>query len=267
MGEQSAVTAVAAGAEARRPQGMSVAEWAMRCDLAALYRVVALFGWGDLLSTHISARVPGEEGAFLINPFGLLFEEVTARNLVKVDAQGRPAGGVGRINPAGFMIHSCVHAGRPEVDCVLHLHTSDGCAVATQDAGLLPLTQHALVIYNDIAYHDFEGVVLEAGEQPRLLADLGDKRMMILRNHGTLTAGRTVGEAFALMYRLERACRMQVAAQCTGQRLRELPAAVVAATAEQGRRAFGKEGFLPAGQMEWAAMLRKLEALGIDHVG
>ena len=176
-------------------------------------------------------------------------------------------GGKGRINPAGFMIHGCVHAGRPEVACVLHLHTPDGCTVATQVAGLLPLTQHALVILDDVAYHDFEGVVLDPAERARLLADLGDKRMLILRNHGTLTAGRSVGEAFALMYRLERACRMQVAAQNTGQPLRTLPQAVIESTMATGRRAFANDGFLPAGQMEWAAMLRKLDSMDIDYLG
>lgn len=239
----------------------------MRCDLAALYRAVALFGWGDLLSTHISARIPDDRSKFLINPWGLLFEEVTAANLIKVDEHGNILDKTDyRINPAGYLIHSCVHVGRPEIDCVLHLHTKDGTAVATQTAGLLPLTQHALVIYDHIAYHDFEGVVLDPAEQKSLLADLGDKRMLILRNHGTLTAGRTVGEAFTLMYRLERACRMQVAAQNTGQPLKALPQSVIDKGIEGGERVFGSKGLMPSGQAEWAAILRKLALLGVDYV-
>jgi ribulose-5-phosphate 4-epimerase/fuculose-1-phosphate aldolase len=248
------------------PAGMTAAEWNMRCDLAALYRVVAYYGWGDLLSTHISARIPDDRSKFLINPWGLLFEEVTATNLIKVDEHGNVLDKTEyKINPAGYLIHSCVHVGRPEIDCVLHLHTRDGTAVATQRAGLLPLTQHALVIYDHIAYHDFEGLVLEPTEQKTLLADLGDKRMLILRNHGTLTAGRTVGEAFTLMYRLERACRMQVAAQKTGQPLTELPQSVIQEGMAGGERIFGAKGPMPGGQAEWAAMLRKLALLGIEY--
>lgn len=248
------------------PPGMTAAEWNMRCDLAALYRVVAHYGWGDLLSTHISARVPDDRSKFLINPWGLLFEEVTAANLIKVDEHGNVLDETEyKINPAGYLIHSCVHVGRPEIDCVLHLHTTDGTAVATQKAGLLPITQHALVIYDHIAYHDYEGLVLNSAEQKTLLADLGDKRMLILRNHGTLTAGRTVGEAFTLMYRLERACRMQIAAQKTGQPLTELPQSVIDEGIAGGERVFGAKGPMPGGQAEWAAMLRKLDLLGIDY--
>ena len=256
----------ARGEPGAAPPGMSTAEWRVRCDLAALYRVVALYGWADLLSTHISARVPDDRESFLINPFGLLFEEVTATNLVKVDEHGNILDKTEfTINPAGFLIHGCIHAGRPEVDCVLHLHTRDGTAVATQKAGMLPLTQHALVIYADIAYHDFEGVVLDPAEQKSLLADLGDKRMLILRNHGTLTAGRSVGEAFALMYRLERACRMQVAAQSTGQPLNELSQRVIDHSIGDGERVYGKKGLMPGGDMAWAAMLRKLDLMGIEY--
>jgi ribulose-5-phosphate 4-epimerase/fuculose-1-phosphate aldolase len=257
------VRAVPAGS---LPQGMSQAEWDTRCDLAALDRLAALHGWGDLLATHISARVPDEREHFLINPYGMLFEEITASSLVKVDEDGRVLSDTDYIiNPAGFVIHSCIHVARPDIDCVMHLHTRDGNAVATQKCGLLPITQHALVIYDQVSYHDFEGPALDPDEQQRLVADLGDKRIMILRNHGTLTAGRTVGEAFVLMYRIERACRMQIAAQSGGEELNPLPQSVIDKSIECGRTIFSKSGFAGEGQREWAAMLRKLQREGSDH--
>jgi ribulose-5-phosphate 4-epimerase/fuculose-1-phosphate aldolase len=246
--------------EAARRRGISDAEWATRCDLAALYRLAALHGWGDLLATHISARVPGERNHFLINPYGMLFEEITASSLVKVDEDGRVLSETEYIvNPAGFVIHSCIHMARPEIECVMHLHTRDGTGVATQKCGLLPVTQHALVIYEQVTYHDFEGPALDPDEQSRLVADLGDKRIMILRNHGTLTAGRSVAEAFVTMYRLEKACEMQIAAQAGGARLRALPPAVVQGTIETGKRIYSKGGLSPEGEREWKALLRKLD--------
>lgn len=249
-----------------KANGVSEAEWRTRCDLAALYRLAALHGWGDLLATHISARVPDEREHFLINPYGMLFEEITASSLVKVDEQGRVLSDTDYIiNPAGFVIHSCIHVARPDIDCVMHLHTRDGNAVATQKCGLLPATQHALVIYDQVTYHDFEGPALDPDEQSRLVADLGDKRIMILRNHGTLTAGRTIGEAFVLMYRIERACRMQIAAQSGGQELNPLPQSVIDKSIECGRTIFSKSGFAGEGHREWAAMLRKLEREGSDY--
>jgi ribulose-5-phosphate 4-epimerase/fuculose-1-phosphate aldolase len=252
--------------EAARRRGISDAEWATRCDLAALYRLAALHGWGDLLATHISARVPGERNHFLINPYGMLFEEITASSLVKVDEDGRVLSETEYIvNPAGFVIHSCIHMARPEIECVMHLHTRDGTGVATQKCGLLPITQHALVIYEQVTYHDFEGPALDPDEQSRLVRDLGDKRIMILRNHGTLTAGRSVGEAFVLMYRIERACRMQLAAQTGGNELYPLPQSVVDKSIETGRKIFSKSGFGGEGHREWAAMLRKLQREGADY--
>lgn len=255
-----------AAARLASSKGVSEAEWRVRCDLAALYRLAAQQGWGDLLATHISARVPDEREHFLINPYGLLFEEITASSLVKVDEQGCILSDTDHIiNPAGFVIHSCIHVARPDIDCVMHLHTRDGNAVATQKCGLLPATQHALVIYDQVTYHDFEGPALDPDEQSRLVADLGDKRIMILRNHGTLTAGRTIGEAFVLMYRIERACRMQIAAQSGGQELNPLPQSVIDKSIECGRTIFSKSGFAGEGHREWAAMLRKLEREGSDY--
>ncbi|RCW68603.1 class II aldolase/adducin family protein [Pseudorhodoferax soli] len=244
------------------PAGMAAAEWETRCELAALYRVMALYGWDDLISNHITARVRGEANALLINPFGLLFEEVTASNLVKIDAAGRVLdGSSSAVNPAGLIIHSCVHEGRPDVECVIHLHTRDGTGVASQKDGLLPLTQHALVIWSQIAYHEFEGPVLDTAEQARLLAHLGRRNLLILRNHGTLAVGRTIGEAFASMYRLERACRVQLAAQSGGVALSALPPDVIQASVQAGERIFDPAGFMPSGQLEWAAMVRKLDRL------
>ncbi|MBI5720866.1 MAG: class II aldolase/adducin family protein [Burkholderiales bacterium] len=239
---------------------MPDAEWAVRCDLAAAYRLVALFGWTYLIGNHLSARVPGTDDEFLLNPYGMMFEEITASSLVKVDQHGKLLSDTEYIvNPAGFVIHGCIHAARPDLDCVIHLHTRDGGAVATQDEGLLPITQNALLIYDQVTYHDYEGVALDMEERARLLADLGDKRIMILRNHGTLTAGRTVAEAFVTMYRLEKACEMQIAAQSGGGKLRALPPAVVQGTIETGKRIYSKGGLSPEGAREWKALLRKLE--------
>lgn len=252
---------------AQAPGDMTADEWRMRCDLAACYRLAAMFDWTDMLATHISARVPGTDDEFLINPYGMLFEEITASSLVKVDQEGNILSPTDyMINPAGFVIHSCIHRARPDVGCVMHLHTREGCAVATQGCGVLPITQHALVIYDQITYHDFEGPALDPDEQSRLVADLGDKRIMILRNHGTLTAGRTVAEAFVLMYRIERACRMQLAAQSGGQALQPLPQAVIDKSIDLGRRLFSKGGLSPEGEKEWVALLRKLERAGSDYL-
>ena len=196
---------------------VSEAEWRQRTDLAACYRLVALFGWDDLVFTHISARVPGPEHHFLINPYGLLFEEVTASSLVKVDMDGRKVlDSPHDVNPAGFVIHSAVHAAREDAQCVLHVHTVNGTAVSAQRDGLLPLSQHSIFVVSSLAYHDYEGVALVDDEKPRLVADLGDKRFLMLRNHGLLTVGRTVAEAFVAMYLFETSCTIQVRAQAGG---------------------------------------------------
>ncbi len=241
---------------------VSAEEWAMRVDLAACYRLVDLFGWSDLLGTHVSARVPGEEGAFLINPYGLLFEEITASSLVKVDEEGNILSTTDRhINPAGFVIHSAIHVARPEVACALHTHTPAGVGVATQKDGLLPLTQHALAVIAHIAYHDYEGIATDPSERERLVRDLGDANVLVLRNHGLLTVGRTVAEAFVWMYRAERACRMQLAFQQAGAEPVAIPAEVQEVTIARNRKANSPEGHRPIGVHEWPALLRKL-----DHV-
>lgn len=231
-------------------------EASIRIDLAAAYRLVALFGWDDLVFTHISARVPGPEHHFLINPFGWMFEEITASSLVKVDLQGQVVGeSQEMVNPAGFTIHSAVHDARADAGCVMHLHTVAGTAVSSQEAGLLPLNQTAMLLNGNVAYHDFEGVALNHDERPRLVADLGEKNAMILRNHGTLVTGASVAEAFTTMYFLERACQMQVAAQAGGP-LR-IPQEHVQEVVEG--QASGLSGV--ADKLVWPGLLRRLDRL------
>lgn len=214
---------------------VSAAEWAQRTNLAACYRLLAHFRMTDLIYTHVSARVPGTDSEFLINPYGLMFDEITASSLVRVDQHGNvleDATGIG-CNPAGFLIHSCIHRANHELACVIHTHTSAGIGVSAQKRGLLMLSQHAMRFYGALAYHDYEGVALELDEQPRLVRDLGPHRSMILRNHGLLTAGSTVREAFDLMYYLERACQAQIAAQAGGTELTECSQALAAKVARQ----------------------------------
>jgi len=241
---------------------VSAAEWQARVDLAACYRLVDHFGWSDLLGTHISARVPGEGNAFLINPYGLLFDEITASSLVKVDDAGAILSPTEyRINPAGFVIHSAVHMAKPELACALHTHTAAGVAVATARGGLLPLTQHAMAIFAHVAYHGYEGIATDLGERERLVADLGDANVLFLRNHGILTVGRTIAEAFVWMYRAERACRMQVAFQQTGQAAVEIPPHVQEVTIKRNRLANSPEGHRPIGVLEWPALLRRMDRI------
>ena len=231
-------------------------EWAVRVDLAACYRLAAHFGMTDLIYTHISARVPGSEAHFLINAYGLLFDEIKASTLVKVTLAGDVIDdptGLG-INPAGFVIHGAVHGARHDVGCVIHTHTTAGLAVAAQRQGLLPLTQHAMRFSGALGYHDYEGIALEADEQARLVADLGPHNAMILRNHGLLTCGPTVHDAFDLMAHLERACQAQVAAMAGNAELVMPPAAVALKVAAQFARPGRKA---PANA--WAALLRLLD--------
>src|SRR5216117_2892331 len=203
---------------------VSPEEWAVRADLAACYRLVAHYGWEDLVFTHITARVPGTEGQFLINPYGMFFDEITASSLVKIDIHGDKIGDSPfPVNPAGFVIHSAIHAARHDARCVLHTHTLNGVAVSTQRAGLLPISQHAISVLSSLAYHDFEGPALRDDEKPRLVADLGDKTSLILRNHGLLTVGETAAEAFVSMYYLETSCAIQVRAQSGGGELISVP--------------------------------------------
>ncbi|WP_336964575.1 class II aldolase/adducin family protein [Sphingobium aquiterrae] len=193
-------------------------EWETRVSLAALYRLVALYGWDDMIFTHISARVPGSTPAFLINPYGHFFEEMTASSLIKVDIEGAILdGGAGPVNRAGFVIHSAIHAARPDAHFIIHLHTDAGVAVSAQKEGLLPLTQHALIVLPKLAYHDFEGIALDTDERARIVADLGSKSLMLLRNHGTLALGSTPAEAIVGMQYLERACSQQVLALTAGR--------------------------------------------------
>jgi len=241
---------------------MSPEEWQTRVDLAACYRMVAHFGMDDLVYNHISARVPGPEEHFLLNPFGLLYEEVTASNLVKVDLDGNVVSETGhRINPAGFVIHSCVHRERPDLTCVIHTHTTAGVGVSAQAEGLLPASQTALLYKDLIGYHEFEGLALNLDEQKRLLADLGqDKQLLILRNHGLLAGGRTIPEAFIMMFYLEQACRIQIAAQAGGA-LHLPPGEVQDLAHKQAMRGFGAG----LGEMEFAALKRRLDRLSADY--
>jgi ribulose-5-phosphate 4-epimerase/fuculose-1-phosphate aldolase len=194
-------------------------EWAIRVDLAAAYRMVAHYGWDDLIFTHLSARIPGPEHHFLLNPYNLMFEEVTASSLIKVDVNGNPVEPTPFItNPAGFTIHSAIHMAREDALAVMHLHTPAGQAVAAHSEGLLPLTQTAMLVRGDVAFHDFEGVAVDLVERERLVADLGTKNAMILRNHGTLAVGKNVGECFVRLYFLERACQAQIMALSAGDR-------------------------------------------------
>jgi ribulose-5-phosphate 4-epimerase/fuculose-1-phosphate aldolase len=232
-------------------------EWRLRRDLAALYRIVALFGWDDLLATHISVRLPGPGHRFLLNPLGLLFEEITASSLVRIDLEGRVLEERAvQVNPAGFTIHSAIHAARPDAACVIHLHTVAGVAVASQERGLLPSNQIAMLLNRRIAYHDYEGVALNLAERERLVRDLGDKPAMILRNHGTLAVGTSVGDAFQTMYFLERACAVQIAALAGGANLL-LPADPVQQVVTRQVSSFGDV----ADRLLWPAMLRKLDRL------
>jgi ribulose-5-phosphate 4-epimerase/fuculose-1-phosphate aldolase len=237
---------------------VSAEEWQLRVDLAACYRLVAHYGWDDLVFTHITARVPGPEHHFLINPYGMTFDEITASSLVKIDLDGNKVlASPYEINPAGFTIHSAIHAAREDAQCVIHLHTDAGVAVSAQRDGLLPISQTALFPLSSLGYHDYEGVALRDDEKPRLVADLGDKSVMILRNHGTLAVGPTVADAFLQMFVLERACRMQILAQSGGAPLIQVPASILAgvkAMAEKATRGLG-------GQIAWPGLLRKLDRL------
>ncbi len=238
-------------------------EWKVRVELAAAYRLVAHFGWDDLIFTHISARVPGPEHHFLINPYGLTFDEITASSLVKVDLDGRIAAASSYdINPAGFTIHSAVHAAREDAHCVLHLHTIPGVAVSAHAEGLLPLNQTALLVASDLAYHEYEGLAFDLAERPRLVADLGDKHAMLLRNHGTLALGDSVPAAFLTAYFLERACAMQVAT-LAGHPALHLPSDDVRALV--GRQAAFSRGKIDT--LAWAPLLRKLDRLDSSYKG
>lgn len=245
------------GASSVRAQ-VSDDEWQTRVDLAACYRLIALYGWDDLVFTHISARVPGPHEHFLINAYGQLFEEMTASSLVKVDLDGQVVlDSPYPVNPAGFTIHSAIHAARPDVACVLHTHTKAGVAVSAQANGLLPLSQASLFPLISIGYHDYEGVALNDEEKPRLVADLGQHRNLILRNHGLLTVGPTIADAFLAMYVLETACQTQLLAQSANAELIEIDAQILSGIAEQAEQVTRGLG----GMLAWPGLLRKLDRL------
>jgi len=238
--------------------GNDHAEAEIRRDLAACYRLIAHCGWDDLIATHISSAIPGED-AFLINPFGMLFEEITASSLVKINSAGEllQPSRFG-VNKAGFVVHSAVHMARPDAGCVIHLHTRDGVAVSMLEGGLLPYNQTAMIYAHDIAFHEYEGVADDLAERERLGADLGDKNMMLLRNHGTLALGRTVGEAFMRIYYLEWCCSVQIRALSTGQALHKPDQQVVAAMEKRMKPEM--VGDFSDGLL-WPAMLRKLDRI------
>ena len=233
---------------------VSAEEWEARVDLAALYRLVALNGWDDMIYTHISARIPGPEHHFLINPYGMFFGEITASSLVKIDLDGNILQDTPYfINPAGFTIHSAIHSAREDAMFVMHLHTDQGVAVAAQKEGLLPLSQHALICLPKLAYHDYEGIALNLDERERLIADVGDKPMVLLRNHGTLTTGETASDCWLNMYYLERACKMQIMALSGGrENVLIAPDAAQAEVRSQVSRGAG-------GNLAWPGSLRKLD--------
>ena len=237
---------------------VSAEEWQIRQDLAALYRLVAMHGWDDLVFTHITARVPGPGHHFLINPYGMLFETVTASCLIKVDLDGNKIIDTPYpLNPAGYMIHSAVHEVREDAKCIMHLHTRAGVAVSAQKNGLLPISQQASVTLGSLAYHDYEGIALNPEEKARLQRDLGDKMGMILRNHGTLVAAPTIADAWLFMYGLETACQIQIAAQSGGGELVMLDEAIIRLNCENLAEATAGQG----GEIAWAAMIDKVERL------
>ena len=237
-------------------QRVTPEEWEVRVKLAAAYRLAALFKWTDHIYTHFSARVPGPEEHFLINAFGLLFDEITASNLVKVDIDGTIVDdpiGLG-INYAGYMIHSAIHGARPDLQAVLHTHTRDGIAVSAQRDGLLPISQHSIGFSGRVAYHGYEGIALDLDERERLVADLGDKSVLILRNHGLLTVGKTIADAFLSMYTFENTCRIQIDAQAGGE-LTQVNPQIVSGVAQAMRVQTGGLG----GAFAWPALLRKVQ--------
>ncbi|HEY7409905.1 MAG TPA: class II aldolase/adducin family protein [Vicinamibacteria bacterium] len=233
-------------------------ELELRVDLAACYRLVARFGWDDLVFTHISARVPGPEHHFLINPYGMLFEEITASSLVKVDLAGNKVGeSPHEINPAGFTIHGAIHEAREDARCILHLHSLNGVAVSAQKDGVLPISQQSIFVLASLAYHAYEGVALSEDEKPRLVRDLGDKTFLMLRNHGLLTVAETIPDAFLYMYVFEAACTIQVRAQAGGGELVPIDPRIIAGAQAQARQVTRNAG----GALAWPGLLRRLDRI------
>ena len=240
---------------------VSEAEWEQRVALAACYRLVAHYGWDDLIFTHVSARVPGPEHHFLINPYGMFFDEITASSLVKVDLQGRKVmESPHDINPAGFTIHSAIHAAREDAKCVLHIHSLNGVAVSAQADGVLPVSQQSIFVLASLAYHSYEGVALNEEEKPRLVRDLGDSNFFMLRNHGLLTVGETVADAFLFMYIFEAACAIQLRAQGSPKLIPIDPRIIAGAQAQAKQVTRGAGAALV-----WPGLLRKLDRLDATY--
>ncbi|MDB5883766.1 MAG: class aldolase [Ramlibacter sp.] len=234
---------------------VSAQEWQLRVDLAACYRLIAMYGWSDLVFTHVSARVPGPEHHFLINPYGLMFDEITASSLVKVDQRcNKVIDSAFPVNPAGFVIHSAVHEARDDIQCVLHTHTRAGVAVSAQKCGILPISQQSTFVLASLAYHAYEGVAFREDEKPRLQADLGNADFLVLRNHGLLTVGKTIADAFLAMYTFENTCRIQLDAQAGGELITVDPR-IVAGVAQAMKVQTGDLG----GGFVWPALIRKLD--------
>ena len=239
---------------------VSAEEWQLRCDLAACYRLVSMYGWTDLVFTHISARLPGDERRFLINPYGMLFEEVTASSLIAVDQEGNKLNDSSfQVNRAGFVIHSAIHAVRHDVQCVLHTHTRAGVAVSAQKAGVLPISQQSTFVLASLAYHDYEGVALRDEEKPRLQVDLGAATFLMLRNHGLLTVGATIADAFLAMYIFETTCQIQIAAQAGGP-LTTIDSKIIKGVAEGAHTQ--TDGM---GTFVWPALLRRLDRVDTNY--
>ncbi|MCA8090092.1 class II aldolase/adducin family protein [Burkholderia anthina] len=245
-------------------QVVTAAEWQTRINLAAAYRLTALFGWDDLVFTHISARVPGSEHHFLINPYGMMFDEITASSLVKIDLNGRKVvDSPYEINPAGFTIHSAIHAAREDALYVMHTHSVNGIAVSAQEAGLLPLSQQSLGVLASLGYHDYEGIALNDEEKPRLVRDLGSNAFLMLRNHGLLTVGATAADAFVAMYFFETSCMIQVRAQAGGSKLLPISQPIIDGIKQQvAQVARG----ISAGALAWPGLLRRLDRLNPGYV-
>ncbi len=241
---------------------VSPAEWEQRVNLAACYRLVAHYHWDDLIFTHISARVPGPEHHFLINPYGMLFDEITASSLVKVGLDGKKVlESPHEINPAGFTIHSAIHGAREDAKCVLHIHSLDGVAVSAQKDGLLPLSQQSIFVLSSLAYHDYEGVALNEDEKPRLVRDLGAKNFLMLRNHGLLTTADNVPDAFVLMYLFESACRIQVRALAGNRELIPIDPRIIGGAQAQAKQVTRGAG----GGLAWPGLLRKLDRIDTSY--
>ncbi len=246
-----------------RQASVSNAEWQTRVDLAAAYRLVALFKWDDLVFTHITARVPGSDNQFLINPYGLMFEEITASSLVKIDTAGNKLDDTAfPVNPAGFTIHSAIHGARHDAQCVLHTHTLNGVAVSAQKGGVLPLSQQSIFVLSSLAYHDYEGVALREEEKPRLVSDLGERNFLMLRNHGLLTLGPTIADAFLNMYLFETVCTIQVRAMAGATELIHIDPRIIAGAQQQAKGATNGVG---GGALTWPGLLRRLDRIDTSY--